>query len=55
LRGVHLRPLLLKGYPVEFAAAAARAGMLPAVFLDSLAQRHVGPPIAPAAGQARVA
>lgn len=55
LRGVHLRPLLLKGYPVEFAAAAARAGLLPAVFLDSLAQRHVGPPIEPAAGQARVA
>jgi GT2 family glycosyltransferase len=33
LRGVHLRPLLLKGFPREFAIACARAGRLPAPFL----------------------
>lgn len=54
LRGVHLRPLLLKGYPVDFAAAAARAGLLPDVLAAALSTER-NEQIEPPAGQARVA
>lgn len=54
IRGAHLRPLILKGYPGAFAAAARRAGTLPEV-LARLVPETASSPDTQERGSARVA